>query len=132
MSTRQSGESVGINPLDDDRGSFFVLVNDKEQRSFSPTFADVSAARRVAYGEADRATCMDHIEQNWLATAEGSARHWRGAPVTRKPCGVGGRMELDDGALPLTRGQLNIGLSQETGLAGTEWQLGLLERIAAW
>ena len=39
-------------------------------------------------------------------------------------------MELDDGALPLTRGQLDIWLAQETGHSGTEaWQLGLFVRI---
>ncbi len=38
-------------------------------------------------------------------------------------------MEQDDGALPLSRGQLDIWLSHESGLAGTEWQLGLLGRI---
>ncbi|MGA7802603.1 MAG: condensation domain-containing protein, partial [Gammaproteobacteria bacterium] len=38
-------------------------------------------------------------------------------------------MEPHDGALPLSRGQLGIWLSQESGLAGTEWQLGLLGRI---
>ena len=38
-------------------------------------------------------------------------------------------MELDDRALPLTRGQLDIWLAQETGFSGTEWQLGLLVRI---
>ena len=38
-------------------------------------------------------------------------------------------MELDDRALPLTRGQLEIWLAQETGHSGTEWQLGLFVRI---
>src|ERR1043165_2261905 len=38
-------------------------------------------------------------------------------------------MEPEGGALPLSRGQLDIGLSHESGLAGTEWQLGLLGRI---
>ncbi len=38
-------------------------------------------------------------------------------------------MEPDPRALPLSRGQLDIWLSQESGLAGTEWQLGLLGRI---
>ena len=38
-------------------------------------------------------------------------------------------MELDDQALPLTRGQLDIWLAQETGHSGTEWQLGLFVRI---
>ena len=38
-------------------------------------------------------------------------------------------MKLDDGALPLTRGQLDIWLAQETGDSGTEWQLGLFVKI---
>ncbi|MEB4207467.1 non-ribosomal peptide synthetase, partial [Mycobacterium sp. 94-17] len=38
-------------------------------------------------------------------------------------------MELDVQALPLTRGQLDIWLAQETGRVGTEWQLGLFVRI---
>ena len=38
-------------------------------------------------------------------------------------------MELDGRVFPLTRGQLDIWLAQETGLSGTEWQLGLLVRI---
>ena len=38
-------------------------------------------------------------------------------------------MELDDRTLPLTRGQLDIWLAQETGHSGTEWQLGLFVRI---
>src|SRR6201997_5406991 len=38
-------------------------------------------------------------------------------------------MELDDRALPLTRGQLDIWLAQETGHSGTEWQFGLFVRI---
>ena len=38
-------------------------------------------------------------------------------------------MQLDDRAFPLTRGQLDIWLAQETGRFGTEWQLGLFVRI---
>jgi amino acid adenylation domain-containing protein len=38
-------------------------------------------------------------------------------------------MELDDKALPLTRGQLDIWLAQQTGRFVTEWQLGLFLRI---
>jgi amino acid adenylation domain-containing protein/non-ribosomal peptide synthase protein (TIGR01720 family) len=38
-------------------------------------------------------------------------------------------MEIDDRALPLTRGQLDIWLAQETGHSGTEWQLGVLVRF---
>ena len=38
-------------------------------------------------------------------------------------------MDFDDCALPLTRGQLDIWLAQETGHSGTEWQLGVLVRF---
>ncbi len=39
-------------------------------------------------------------------------------------------MEFDDRALPLTRGQLDIWLAEETGRFGAKWQLGVLVRIA--
>jgi uncharacterized protein YbdZ (MbtH family) len=55
---------VSSNPFDDDNGSFFVLVNDEEQHSLWPTFADVPAGWRMVYGEADRAAFLDYIEQN--------------------------------------------------------------------
>src|ERR1700742_663875 len=44
--------------------------------------------------------------------------------------GLGESMGRDELALPLTRGQRDIWLSQESGDAGTEWQLGLLIKIA--
>ncbi len=60
-----SGDLLSINPFDDDNGSFFVLINDEEQRSLWPAFVDVPAGWRVVYGEADRAACLDDIEQHW-------------------------------------------------------------------
>lgn len=65
MSTRHTWRIVSINPFDDDNGSFFVLVNDEEQHSLWPAFADVPAGWRVVYGETDRAACLEYIEQNW-------------------------------------------------------------------
>ena len=56
---------LSINPFDDDNGSFVVLVNGEEQHSLWPTFAVVPAGWQVVYGEADRAACVDYIEQNW-------------------------------------------------------------------
>ncbi|MDH6247280.1 amino acid adenylation domain-containing protein/non-ribosomal peptide synthase protein (TIGR01720 family) [Mycobacterium sp. OTB74] len=38
-------------------------------------------------------------------------------------------MELNEGALPLTRAQLDIWLAQETGQAGTDWQIGMLLKV---
>lgn len=58
-------ESVSVNPFDDESGRFLVLVNDEEQHSLWPTFADVPTGWRVVYGEADRAACLDYIDQNW-------------------------------------------------------------------
>jgi uncharacterized protein YbdZ (MbtH family) len=60
-----SGDPVSTNPFDDDEGSFVVLVNDEEQHSLWPTFADVPAGWRVVHGEADRTACLDYIEANW-------------------------------------------------------------------
>ena len=75
MSSNRYGDAVSINPFDDDEGTFFVLVNDEEQHSLWPAFADVPAGWRVLYGEADRAACLDYIEQNWTdIRAEESAR----------------------------------------------------------
>jgi uncharacterized protein YbdZ (MbtH family) len=56
---------LSTNPFDDDKGSFFVLVNDEGQHSLWPTFADVPAGWRVVHGESDRAECLEYIEQNW-------------------------------------------------------------------
>jgi MbtH protein/glycopeptidolipid biosynthesis protein len=60
-----SGEPVSINPFNDDNGSFFVLVNDEEQHGLWATFGNVPTGWRVMYGEADRAACVDYIEQHW-------------------------------------------------------------------
>jgi uncharacterized protein YbdZ (MbtH family) len=57
--------SVTNNPFDDDSGTFFVLVNDEEQHSLWPTFADVPAGWRVVFGEAGRAECLEYIEREW-------------------------------------------------------------------
>jgi glycopeptidolipid biosynthesis protein len=56
---------LSINPFDDDKGSFYVLVNDEGQHSLWPTFADVPAGWRVVHGESERADCLEYIEQNW-------------------------------------------------------------------
>lgn len=56
---------MSTNPFDDDSGSFFVLVNDEEQHSLWPSFADVPSGWSVAYGQAGRQACLDFIDQNW-------------------------------------------------------------------
>jgi MbtH protein len=56
---------VSTNPFDDDNGSFYVLVNDEEQHSLWPVYADVPAGWQVAFGDASRVACLDFIEANW-------------------------------------------------------------------
>lgn len=56
---------MSTNPFDDDNGAFFVLVNDEDQHSLWPVFADIPAGWRVVHGEASRAACLDYMEKNW-------------------------------------------------------------------
>jgi MbtH protein len=56
---------MSSNPFDDADGRFYVLVNDEEQHSLWPAFAEVPAGWRVVFGEEGRQQCLDFIEQNW-------------------------------------------------------------------
>lgn len=68
------------NPFDDDEGSFYVLVNDENQHSLWPAFAEVPAGWTVVHGQSGRQECLDYIENNWtdmrpkslIAVMEGS------------------------------------------------------------
>jgi MbtH protein len=53
------------NPFDDPDGTFKVLVNDENQYSLWPDFADVPAGWTVVHGPATRQSCLDHVEANW-------------------------------------------------------------------
>ena len=53
------------NPFDDADGRFFVLVNDEGQHSLWPVFIEVPAGWSAVYGEADRDSCLEYVEQNW-------------------------------------------------------------------
>ncbi|MEU5404185.1 MbtH family protein [Streptomyces sp. NPDC005963] len=56
---------MSTNPFDDEDGRFYVVVNDEEQHSLWPVFADVPAGWRVAFGEASRSDCLEYVERNW-------------------------------------------------------------------
>jgi uncharacterized protein YbdZ (MbtH family) len=58
-------KTLSVNPFDDDSGRFFVLVNDEEQHSLWPVFADIPDGWRVVYGEAERAACLEYVERRW-------------------------------------------------------------------
>ena len=53
------------NPFDDVGADFVVLLNDEEQHSLWPSFADIPAGWRRVYGEADRAACLEYIDEHW-------------------------------------------------------------------
>ena len=56
---------MSTNPFDDEDGRFYVLVNDEDQHSLWPTFAEVPAGWRVVFGEESRAACVEYVEKNW-------------------------------------------------------------------
>ncbi|MGW3335425.1 MbtH family protein [Streptomyces rubiginosohelvolus] len=53
------------NPFDDEDGRFFVLVNEEEQHSLWPAFAEIPAGWRTVFGEAGRQECLDYVEKHW-------------------------------------------------------------------
>ncbi len=53
------------NPFEDPEGRFLVLVNDEGQHSLWPAFADVPAGWTTAFGEDDRAACLEWVERSW-------------------------------------------------------------------
>ena len=65
---------MSSNPFDDENGTFLVLVNDEEQHSLWPAFADVPAGWRVVFGEAGRDECLSFVEANWTDLRPGSLR----------------------------------------------------------
>ncbi|MFI6084253.1 MbtH family protein [Streptomyces sp. NPDC051217] len=56
---------MSSNPFDDVDGRFCVLVNEEEQHSLWPSFAEVPAGWRVVFGENGRQQCLDFVDQNW-------------------------------------------------------------------
>ena len=56
---------MSTNPFDDEAGTFLVVVNDEDQHSLWPAFADVPAGWRRVFGEASRAECLAYVEEHW-------------------------------------------------------------------
>ncbi|MEH6413516.1 MbtH family protein [Pseudomonas sp. CGJS7] len=53
------------NPFEDNNGSFLVLVNDENQHSLWPEFAEVPAGWKTVFGPDQRQSCLDYVEKNW-------------------------------------------------------------------
>lgn len=57
---------MATNPFEDDSASYFVLVNEENQHSLWPVFAEVPTGWTVVHGQAGRQECLDHINENWV------------------------------------------------------------------
>jgi MbtH protein len=53
------------NPFDDEDGRFHVLVNDEEQHSLWPTFADVPSGWRIRLTDVTHAGALAYVEEYW-------------------------------------------------------------------
>ncbi|MEV6239573.1 MbtH family protein [Lentzea sp. NPDC051838] len=62
------------NPFEDPQGRFFVLVNDEQQHSLWPAFAEVPAGWTKVFGEDDREACLAYVEENWTDLRPASIR----------------------------------------------------------
>lgn len=79
------------NPFDDEQGRFRVLVNDEDQHSLWPVFAEVPAGWRVVLGDDDegvsRPEAVAYVEEHWTdlrprSLRERTERAGRTADVT--------------------------------------------------
>jgi MbtH protein len=69
---------MSTNPFDDESGTFVVLVNDEDQHSLWPTFADIPAGWRKIFGAAGRAECLSYVEESWTDMRPRSLRESMG------------------------------------------------------
>ncbi|MFJ3103820.1 MbtH family protein [Streptomyces sp. NPDC086835] len=53
------------NPFEDPQGRFLVLVNEENQHSLWPSFAEVPPGWRTVFGEDTRDACLAYVEANW-------------------------------------------------------------------
>ncbi|MBI3215639.1 MAG: MbtH family protein [Mycobacterium sp.] len=56
---------MSTNPFDDENGTFYVLVNDEEQHSLWPAFADRPAGWTAVFGPGSRADALAYVEEHW-------------------------------------------------------------------
>ncbi|MBP2473249.1 MbtH protein [Crossiella equi] len=71
-----------MNPLDDENGTFYALVNDEGQYSLWPVFVDVPAGWTVAFGQDTRQACLDFIERTWTDMRPKSLVEAMGEPAS--------------------------------------------------
>ncbi|MCE0766773.1 MbtH family protein [Pseudonocardia kujensis] len=70
---------MSTNPFDDAEGVFRVLVNDEEQHSLWPDFAEIPSGWRSVFGPDGREACLAYVEENWTDLRPRSLREATGA-----------------------------------------------------
>ncbi len=73
---------MNTNPFDDETATFVVVINDEEQHSLWPTFAEVPAGWRRVFGEANRAECLQFVEEHWTDMRPKTLREAMNAQAT--------------------------------------------------
>lgn len=53
------------NPFDNDKLSFFVLINEENQHCLWPSSIDVPQGWKIAIGPGSREECMKYVDANW-------------------------------------------------------------------
>ncbi|CBH48422.1 MbtH-like protein [Prescottella equi 103S] len=61
---RSRGETV-TNPFDDADAEYLVLVNEENQHSLWPAFADVPSGWAVVHDRDTRRACVAYIDAHW-------------------------------------------------------------------
>jgi MbtH protein len=56
---------MSTNPFEDPQGRFLVLVNDENQHSLWPSFAEVPPGWHTAFGDDTREACLAYVESHW-------------------------------------------------------------------
>lgn len=54
-----------INPFDEPKNQFIVLINSKNQHSLWPDFKSVPSGWELVFGPQVKQKCIDYIEENW-------------------------------------------------------------------
>ncbi|MGW4094522.1 MbtH family protein [Nocardia sp. NPDC004750] len=54
------------NPFDDDNAQFYVLINQEGEHSLWPAFAAIPGGWSIAYGTANRSSCMEYVASHWV------------------------------------------------------------------
>jgi uncharacterized protein YbdZ (MbtH family) len=67
-----------VNPFEDERNTYRVLINNERQYSLWPTSIKVPAGWSVVVDGATRKTCLEYIDQHWIDMRPQSLREAMG------------------------------------------------------